>query len=87
MGNPILRENFVQRVFVLWRWYHLIDSGMTFAGLIGFHARHKLGMMVTAMTTRDVEEQAPSYLSELMIALEIRVTRQNHINILQHLSG
>ena len=43
-------------------------------------------MMVAAMTTRDVEEQALSYLSELMNALKIRVTRQNHINVLQHLS-
>ena len=44
-------------------------------------------MMVAAMTARDVEEQALSYLSELMNALKIRVTRQNHINVLQHLSG
>ena len=73
---------------------------MTFAGLIGFHARHKLiikshdqlycqklGRMVAAMTKRDVKEQAPSCLSELMNALKIRATRKNHINVLQHLSG
>ena len=39
------------------------------------------------MNTRDVEAQPPSYLSELMNALKIRVTRQNHIDVLQHLSG
>tara|TARA_A100000164_G_scaffold343622_1_gene342042 strand:+ start:127 stop:618 length:492 start_codon:yes stop_codon:yes gene_type:complete len=73
---------------------------MTFAGLIGFHARHKLiimshdqlyyqklGRMVAAMTKRDVKEQAPSYLSEFMNALKIRATRKNHVNVLQHLSG
>jgi len=100
LGDPILRENFIQRVFVLWRWYHLIDSGLTLAGLIDFHARHKLiimshdqlcyqklGRMVAAMTKRDVKEQAPSYLSELMNALKIRATRKNHVNVLQHLSG
>ena len=88
LGNPILRENFVQRVFVLWRSNHLVDSGLTFAGLIGFYAGHrliimshdqldyqKLGMMIAATTKRDVKEQALSYLSECMNALKIRATR------------
>ena len=43
--------------------------------------------MVAAMTKRDVKEQAPSCLSELMNALKIRATRKNHVNVLQHLSG
>ena len=65
-----------------------IDSGLTFAGLIGFYAGHrliimshdqldyqKLGMMIAATTKRDVKEQALSYLSECMNALKIRATR------------
>ena len=73
---------------------------MTFAGLIGFHARHKLiikshdqlycqklGRMVAAMTKRDFKEQAPSHLSELMNALKISATRKNSVDVLQHLSG
>ena len=47
----------------------------------------KLGMMVAAMPKRNVKEQAPSYLSEFMNALKIRATRQNHVNVFQHLSG
>ena len=45
LGGSILLESFVHRVFVLLRWFHLIDSGLTIAGLIGFHARHKLIIM------------------------------------------
>ena len=41
LGDPILRENFIKEVFVLCCWYHLIDSGLALAGLVGFHARHK----------------------------------------------
>ncbi len=41
LGDPILRENFIKRVFVLCRWYHLIDCGLKLAGRTGFHARHK----------------------------------------------
>ena len=47
----------------------------------------KLGMMIAATTKRDVKEQALSYLSEFMNALKIRATRQNHVNVFQHLSG
>ena len=47
----------------------------------------KLGVMVVAMARRDVKEQAPAYLSEFMNALKIRATRQNHVNVFQHLSG
>ena len=88
LGNPILRENFAQRVFVLRRSNHPVDSGLTFAGLIGFYAGHrliimshdqldyqKLGMMIAATTKRDLKEQALSYLSEFMNALKIRATR------------
>ena len=41
LGDPILRENFIKRVFALCRWYHLIDCGLKLAGRTGFHARHK----------------------------------------------
>ena len=47
----------------------------------------KLGMMIAATTKRDVKEQALSYLLELTNALKIRATRQNHVNVFQHLSG
>lgn len=41
LGDPRLRENFVQRVFVQHRWRCLLRDGLTSAALIDFHASHK----------------------------------------------
>ncbi len=40
LGDAILRENFIQRVFAMRRWHLLLAAGLTVAGLIEFHARH-----------------------------------------------
>ena len=42
LGDPVLRESFVKRVFIYRRWHELIASGLDWAGLTDFHARHKL---------------------------------------------
>jgi uncharacterized protein YbgA (DUF1722 family)/uncharacterized protein YbbK (DUF523 family) len=42
LGDPVLRESFVKRVFIYRRWHALLASGLDWAGLTDFHARHKL---------------------------------------------
>ena len=100
LGDAVLRENFVQRVFVMQRWFRLQAEGLTVAGLTDFHARHKLIIMshdqilyqrlgqLVATTTRDnLAENANSYLHRLMQALKTRATRGKHVNVLQHIQG
>ena len=42
LGDPVLRESFVKRVFIYRRWHELLGKGLDWAGLTDFHARHKL---------------------------------------------
>jgi len=100
LGDAVLRENFIQRVFVMRRWYQLQEEGLSLAALIDFHARHKLilmshdqnryrelGRFVAGITRDTLEESAGQYLLLLMEALKIRATRKNHVNVLQHIQG
>ena len=45
LGDAVLRENFIQRVFIMRRWRQLNEQGMTLNDLLKFHARHKLIIM------------------------------------------
>ncbi len=51
LGDPVLRENFIQRVFIFHRWRKLLNEGAENAEgaepakITEFHARHKLILM------------------------------------------
>lgn len=45
LGDAVLRENFIQPVFSLRRWQKMLAQGLSVAGLIEFHATHKLIIM------------------------------------------
>jgi len=98
--DPVLRENFIQRVFVYHRWQSLAASGLTAAKLVQFHTRHKfiilahderryrqLGRLVAKVGTEDLNTLAARYLMQLMQALGQRATRKRHSNVLLHLAG
>jgi uncharacterized protein YbbK (DUF523 family) len=98
LGDAVLRENFIQRVFIMHRWYQLKEQGMTLNDLLNFHARHKLivishnqnrnrelGQLLAAAREDNVLEVAEKYLLKLMRALKISATRGNHVNTFQHI--
>ncbi|GAB4361961.1 MAG: DUF523 and DUF1722 domain-containing protein [Methylohalobius crimeensis] len=100
LNDLILRENFLQRVFVHCRWRKLREEGLTTARLIEFHTRHKymvmahsisayqrLGRLLSQAGKRPLEALAKGYFLRLMAALQRRARRPNHVNALQHLSG
>ena len=100
LGDSVLRENFIHRVFIYRRWHELIDSGLTLNKLTDFHARHKLvlfshnqdaartlGNSLSNAHKLDLEQYAYSYISALMAILKIPATRRNHVNVLQHIQG
>ncbi|MDH5649019.1 MAG: DUF523 and DUF1722 domain-containing protein [Gammaproteobacteria bacterium] len=100
LGDPLLRENFIRRVFVLYRWKLLQAQGLSISGLTRFHAQHKLiimshnqnavrslGNLLARLDQKDLETVAKKYLHELMTTLKITATRQNHTNVLQHIQG
>jgi uncharacterized protein YbgA (DUF1722 family)/uncharacterized protein YbbK (DUF523 family) len=100
LGDAVLRENFIQRVYVRYRWQQLLAAGLTVAALTDFHARHKLilmshcqatyrelGPLLAAARRDNVQEIAGRYIAVLMQALKRRATRGNHCNVLQHIMG
>ena len=100
LNDPLLRENFINRVFVYHRWQTLLDQGLTAADLIAFHTDHKylimshsqaayqrLGRLLSNFGANDVEKIGKSYIEELMQTLKRRVNRGRHINVLQHIMG
>src|SRR5476651_2316548 len=101
LNDPVLRENFLTRVFVYASWQQLLAEGLTRHRLLAFHSRYKyllmahspahyksLGQLLGIMGKGiDLDELAAGYFSELMIGLKKCATRGTHTNVLQHISG
>ena len=98
LGDPRLRENFIQRVYVFYRWKTMLEKGLTANDLTNFHARHKLiimshedysdlGQLLAGLTKANLVEVAGQYIMQLMTALKKPVSRKNHVNVLQHIQG
>lgn len=100
LNDPILREQFIERLFVMYRWRNLVDSGLTLEGLISFHTRHKLlllahsprhyrtmGKLVAEGATYAQSELAQRYVTLLMEGLSLKATPAKHTNVLQHIMG
>ena len=100
LNDPVLRENFITRVFVHADWQQLLRAGLTRQALICFHERYKyqlmashrehyqlLGRAVAQSADTPLAEFAPAYFSQLMAALKNPASRGSHSNVLQHLAG
>ena len=100
LNDPHLRENFIERLFVMKRWRKLIEAGLDTGSLVSFHARHKLlmlshspqhyramGKLVAQAATYSRDELAEAYQTLLMDGLRLRATPAKHANVLQHVMG
>lgn len=98
--DPVLRENFIERVFVYYAWQQLVADGLEAGRLVEFHTRHKfallahdevgyreLGRLVADAGKEDIEDLSRRYLQQLMSVLKKRATRKRHTNVLQHILG
>ena len=100
LNDPVLRENFVSRVFVYARWQALRQQGLSKKGLLDFHASHKLllmahspaaykelGGLLARLANAGLEALADRYIERVMQVLQERASRKRHVNVLQHLLG
>ena len=100
LGDAVLRENFIKRVFIYKRWRDMADNSLDLKNLTRFHAQHKLilfshdqnlaralGKKLSDIRAEDIESFSEQYLSELMGILKIPATSKNHVNVLQHIQG
>ena len=100
LTDPVLRENFINRVYVYQRWQQLLALGLGPGGLIEFHTTHKymimahsqaayqrLGKLLSDLSGNDLQAIAEAYVQELITTLKRRVNRKRHVNVLQHIMG
>jgi len=100
LGDPVLRESFVKRVIIYKRWRDLKHTGLNWAALTEFHARHKLilyshnqqlgrklGSELATARNQSIDTYAEQYLAQLMAILKISAKRSNHVNVLEHIRG
>jgi len=100
LADPIIRENFIQRVFIYQRWKELTDDMTSWNSVYEFHAQHKyifmshcpekaksLGRWLADTHSHDLLELSAQYLEKMMEILCIKATKKNHVNTLQHIQG
>lgn len=100
LNDAMLRENFIERVFVYYRWQQLTRDGLTVSGLMDFHQRHKfillahnevefrkLGPLIANVNRENLEHVAGEYLVRMMTCLKERASRKRHTNVLMHVMG
>ena len=100
MRNAVSKENFVERIFVYQRWREFKTQDGTNAGLIRFHASHKLLMM--SHSIRHLRELGAivvngkklkrsvlfgRYEQVLSAGMRFHGTVKKHTDVLQHLAG
>ena len=100
LHDPVLRENFIQRIFIHKRWRELVATAKKRGGLVDFHTTHKLllfshnekdyremGRLVAKAKDLSVNELFDRYEGLLMNALKKKSTVKKHTNVLLHIFG
>jgi uncharacterized protein YbgA (DUF1722 family)/uncharacterized protein YbbK (DUF523 family) len=98
--DPLLRDNFIERVFCYHRWQLLLQRPLRRQSIIVFHTNHKylllshdrdsyqsLGRLVAQAhryTSTDLSER---YGIGFMKALAVKATKRKQVNVLHHLVG
>jgi uncharacterized protein YbgA (DUF1722 family)/uncharacterized protein YbbK (DUF523 family) len=98
--NPILRENWIERVFAYRRIKSLWEGRWTLQSLIAFHTAHKLTLLAhSPRIYRELgsltgeakklgrQELRRRYHDLFMSGLAVLATKGRHANVLQHMAG
>ncbi len=100
LNDPVLRENWIERIFAYRRLRSLLAGRFSVGRLVAFHTAHKLqlmahspeayrrlGRMVAHAKHTDRKVLRAHYAQELMAALSVRATPRRHVNVLEHCLG
>ncbi|MDC5850111.1 DUF523 and DUF1722 domain-containing protein [Vibrio europaeus] len=100
LNDPVLKENFITRIYTLKDFYDSIGDEPTRGKIVAFHSRYKLtlmahhptsykelGKLVANVKDYDIEEFYKWYRQGLMAAMTHRASRKNNTNVLMHLQG
>lgn len=100
LQDPVLRENFITRVFAYYRLNTLTQEKPPLKRIIEFHTRHKyllmahspshyksLGQLVAQVKTIPYTNFISEYSVQFMTALSFKSTPSKNENVLNHLLG
>ncbi len=100
LNDPVLKENFITRIYCLNDFYESMAGEPTRGKIIDFHSRYKLtlmahhpesyrslGRLVADVANYEIDEFYREYRLGLMTALSNRASRKNNTNVLMHLQG
>ena len=100
LTDPVLRENFIERVFAFDRLRALFDARWTMNALIAFHTAHKLALLAHSTTAyQELGRLVASgkamararlqarYEDQFMATLARPATARRHTNVLMHMAG
>ncbi|MBJ6800389.1 YbgA family protein [Geomonas propionica] len=100
LNDPVLRENFIERVFAFRRWKDFLAEGPDLGRLVQFHTCQKLLIMshstqlyreLGALVATGKEIAFPELLERYqelyMKALELHATAKKQTNVLMHIMG
>ncbi len=100
LADPVLRENFIERIFAYDRLRGLFDARWTKTALIAFHTAHKmsllahsttgyqeLGRLVAQPATLPRAQVQQRYEELFMRTLSKPATAKRHANVLMHMAG
>lgn len=100
LNDEGLRENFIERIFVLKRYRDLLSLEKHPRHMMSFHARHKymimahspkhyklMGKHVANLDKANLDRDYADYETMLSEAMALKATVSKHINILHHMMG
>jgi uncharacterized protein YbgA (DUF1722 family)/uncharacterized protein YbbK (DUF523 family) len=95
-----LRENFIERIFVMHRWHELEGKQIALKNLMDFHASHKyllmahcpktlkeLGALLAHGKAYSLPELYAAYFEAFIVALKKIATIKKNTNVLMHMMG
>ncbi len=100
LHDPVLRENFIERIFSLKRWREALNKERSRRSLVDFHTRHKLlilahspkhyqmiGKLIAGQKSMPLRELFRQYQVLLLESLLLKTTPKRNVNVLQHIMG
>jgi len=100
LHDPHLRENLIERIFILNRWREVLQERRSLGNLVRFHTGNKLlllshsqkhyramGQWVAHGKESGVKERYAQYETMLLSAIQLKTTVKKNVNVLQHMMG
>ncbi len=100
LHDPKLRENFIERIFILKRWREVLMRKESPGNVVDFHTCHKLlilshspkhsqsiGKLMARAKNIPLKELYQQYQTILMEALQLKTSPKKNANVLMHMMG